>query len=207
MLSYEKAKDKVAENDFLRTMQWLYCCDAKSAADYANRYLHLLNRLEEAFGKHTEAALFSAPGRTEIGGNHTDHQHGRVLAGSVNIDMIAAVAPNGKNEICVQSEGYPLCVIDLKDLEKRAEEENTTTAIIRGTCAAYKTRGAKLGGLIFTLLPTFPRAAAFPPALPLRCCWEPSSMSCSGVTKRLRPLRLPRLVNGWKTSTSESPAA
>ncbi len=159
MLSYEKAKDKVAENDFLRTMQWLYCCDAKSAESYANRYLHLLNRLDEAFGKHTEAALFSAPGRTEIGGNHTDHQHGRVLAGSVNIDMIAAVAPNGKNEICVQSEGYPLCVIDLKDLEKRAEEENTTTAIIRGTCAAYKTRGAKLGGLDICVASNVPKGS------------------------------------------------
>ena len=159
MLSYEKAKDKVAENDFLRTMQWLYCCDAKSAESYANRYLHLLNRLDEAFGEHTEAALFSAPGRTEIGGNHTDHQHGRVLAGSVNIDMIAAVAPNGKNEICVQSEGYPLCVMDLEDLEKRAEEENTTTAIIRGTCAAYKTRGAKLGGLDICVASNVPKGS------------------------------------------------
>ena len=100
-----------------------------------------------------------APGRTEIGGNHTDHQHGRVLAGSVNIDMIAAVAPNGKNEICVQSEGYPLCVIDLKDLEKRAEEENTTTAIIRGTCAAYKTRGAKLEGLDIYIASNVPKGS------------------------------------------------
>ena len=63
------------------------------------------------------------PGRTEIGGNHTDHQHGRVLAGSVNIDMIAAAAPNSLNQLRVQSEGYDLCVIDLDDLTARKEEE------------------------------------------------------------------------------------
>ena len=68
-------------------------------------------------------SLYSAPGRTEIGGNHTDHQHGRVLAVSVNIDMIAAAAPNDKNQLRVQSEGYDLCVIDLNDLEARKEEE------------------------------------------------------------------------------------
>ena len=69
------------------------------------------------FGPHAEAGLYSAPGRTEIGGNHTDHQHGRVLAGSVNIDMIAAAAPNSLNQLRVQSEGYDLCVISLDDLD------------------------------------------------------------------------------------------
>ena len=79
--------------------------------------------------------------------NHTDHQHGRVLAGSVNIDMIAAAAPNDKNQLRVQSEGYDLCVIDLNDLEARKEEENTTAALLRGECAAFTQRGAKLAGL------------------------------------------------------------
>ena len=144
MLSYEKAKDKVAENDFLRTMQWLYCCDAKSAESYANRYLHLLNRLDEAFGKHTEAALFSAPGRTEIGGNHTDHQHGRVLAASVDLDILAAAAPNQSGMIRVQSQGYPLIVVDLGELTPKTKEQNTSAALIRGVAARIAAMGCPL---------------------------------------------------------------
>ena len=107
----------------------------------------MLNGLETEFGCHETAALFSAPGRTEIGGNHTDHQHGRVLAGSVNIDMIAAVGTNDLGQLRLKSEGYDLCVIDLSDLEKKKSEENTSPAILRGTCAAFAQRGAKLSGL------------------------------------------------------------
>ena len=107
----------------------------------------MLDGLEKTFGPHAEAGLYSAPGRTEIGGNHTDHQHGRVLAGSVNIDMIAAAAPNDKGQLRVQSEGYDLCIIDLDDLEARKEEENTTASLLRGECAAFTQRGATLTGL------------------------------------------------------------
>ena len=71
----------------------LYCCKPEETPAQAARYTAVLDGLEATFGPHAEAGLYSAPGRTEIGGNHTDHQHGRVLAGSVNIDMIAAAAP------------------------------------------------------------------------------------------------------------------
>ena len=125
----------------------LYCCAPAETASEAARYAAVLDGLEKTFGSHAEAGLYSAPGRTEIGGNHTDHQHGRVLAGSVNIDMIAAAAPNDKNQLRVQSEGYDLCVIDLNDLEARKEEENTTASLLRGECAAFTQRGAKLAGL------------------------------------------------------------
>ena len=70
-----------------------------------------------------------------------------VLAGSVNIDMIAAAGPNGLNQLRVQSEGYPLCVISLDDLAPRKEEENSSAAILRGECAAFAQRGARLSGL------------------------------------------------------------
>ena len=86
--------------------------------------------------------LFSAPGRTELGGNHTDHQHGLVLAGAVNLDTRAAVAANGSGQIRVQSEGYPLCVVPLDGLAPRAEERGTTAALVRGVAA----RVAALGG-------------------------------------------------------------
>ena len=103
----------------------------------------------------------TAPGRTEIGGNHTDHQHGRVLAGSVNIDMIAAAAPNGLNQLRVQSEGYDLCVIDLGDLAARKEEENTTMALLRGECEPSRSVALPSPAWTCTSPPTCPRAAAF----------------------------------------------
>ena len=111
------------------------------------RCLRLLEQFTRLYGEREEVRIFSAPGRTELGGNHTDHQHGRVLAGSVNIDMIAAAAPNSLNQLRVQSEGYDLCVIDLSNLAARKEEENTTMALLRGECEAFRQRGAKLSGL------------------------------------------------------------
>lgn len=147
MKSVKELKKELAEGTFARKLAWLYCCGEESTAHYADRYVHVLNGLETEFGCHETAALFSAPGRTEIGGNHTDHQHGRVLAGSVNIDMIAAVGTNDLGQLRLKSEGYDLCVIDLSDLEKKKSEENTSPAILRGTCAAFAQRGAKLSGL------------------------------------------------------------
>ena len=89
-------------------------------------------------------ALFSAPGRTELGGNHTDHQHGRVLAASVDLDILAAAAPNQSGMIRVQSEGYPLIVVDLGELAPKPEEENTSAALIRGVAARMSALGCPL---------------------------------------------------------------
>ena len=90
--------------------------------------------------------VFSAPGRTEIGGNHTDHQHGCVLAAAVNLETVADVTLNGTDKIWVRSEGYPVIQVDLKDLSVREEEKNTTAALIRGVAAAFAQRGAKIQG-------------------------------------------------------------
>lgn len=140
-------KQELSDGVHAARLASLYCCSPAETASEAARYTAVLDGLEKTFGSHAEAGLYSAPGRTEIGGNHTDHQHGRVLAGSVNIDMIAAAAPNDKNQLRVQSEGYDLCIIDLNDLEARKEEENTTASLLRGECAAFTQRGAKLAGL------------------------------------------------------------
>ena len=140
-------KQELSDGVHAARLASLYCCAPAETASEAARYAAVLDGLEKTFGSHAEAGLYSAPGRTEIGGNHTDHQHGRVLAGSVNIDMIAAAAPNDKNQLRVQGEGYDLCVIDLNDLEARKEEENTTASLLRGECAAFTQRGAKLAGL------------------------------------------------------------
>ncbi|MBQ2781539.1 MAG: galactokinase [Clostridia bacterium] len=90
--------------------------------------------------------IFSAPGRTEIGGNHTDHQHGCVLAAAVNLETVADVTLNGTDSICVQSEGYAPVTIDLHDLRVQEAEKNTTAALIRGVAAAFADRGAKIEG-------------------------------------------------------------
>ena len=89
---------------------------------------------------------FSAPGRTEIGGNHTDHQRGRVLAAAVNLDTVAAVRPNGTNMIRILSQGYPMCEVDLEKLEPVEAEINSTPALIRGVAARFVQLGCKVEG-------------------------------------------------------------
>ena len=121
-------------------------CGHQAAPRQLDRYRSVLRGLEETFGPCERAAVFSAPGRSEIGGNHTDHQHGRVLAGSIDLDVIAAVAPSGDGFIRIQSEGFPMDVVDLGDLEVRPQEYNTSAAIIRGIAAWFKRQGCPLEG-------------------------------------------------------------
>ena len=90
--------------------------------------------------------VFSAPGRTEISGNHTDHQHGCVLAASVNLKTTAVVTLNDEGVIRVQSEGYAPVEVDLSRLDVAPEEVNTTAALVRGVAAAFAQRGAELKG-------------------------------------------------------------
>lgn len=89
---------------------------------------------------------FSAPGRTEIGGNHTDHQRGRVLAAAVNLDTVAAVRENGTDRIRVLSEGYPMCQVCLQELTPREAEINTTSALVRGVAARFTQLGCRVRG-------------------------------------------------------------
>mgnify|MGYP000107933238 CR=1 FL=1 len=89
---------------------------------------------------------FSAPGRTEISGNHTDHQHGCVLAAAVDLETTAEVTLRPDSIIRVASEGYAPVEIDLNDLSVHAEEKNTTAALVRGVAAAFAQRGCKLRG-------------------------------------------------------------
>ena len=105
----------------------------------------------------TPSRYFSAPGRTEIGGNHTDHQRGRVLAGAVNLDTVAAVKPNGTSYIRIISEGYPKCEVNVADLTPKNDEVNTTAALIRGVAARFAQLGCVVEGfdayVVSTVLP------------------------------------------------------
>ena len=98
-----------------------------------------------AFEK-TPERYFSAPGRTEIGGNHTDHQRGRVLAAAVNLDTRAAVRVNGTDTVRILSKGYPLCTVSLNTLVPQKNEINTTPALVRGVCARFEELGCKVEG-------------------------------------------------------------
>ncbi|MBQ2015480.1 MAG: galactokinase, partial [Clostridia bacterium] len=109
------------------------------------RYLHALDEFEKLFGD-GPVELFSAPGRSEVGGNHTDHQRGKVLACSLNLDVIAVVRKRVDGVITVQSEGYPLDQVDLKELNPVAGEEGTSKALIRGVAGALAEAGYTVGG-------------------------------------------------------------
>ena len=98
-----------------------------------------------AFGGAPER-YFSAPGRTEIGGNHTDHQRGRVLAGAVNLDTVAAVKVNGTDTIRILSQGYPICEVNVTELTPVESEINTTPALIRGVVARFHQLGCAVKG-------------------------------------------------------------
>ncbi len=89
---------------------------------------------------------FSAPGRTEIGGNHTDHQRGRVLAAAVNLDTVAAVRVNGTDTIRIMSEGYPMSAVNVTELSPLESEINTTPALIRGVVARFTQLGCQVRG-------------------------------------------------------------
>ena len=142
-MNLQNAKLFVGSEVFVSKLQPLY---AEKAAENVPRYQQLLALYEETFGDTDEILLFSAPGRTEIGGNHTDHQHGRVLAASVDMDTIAAVSPNTDGIIRVLSQGFPMCEINVDQLDAVEEEKNTTASLIRGVAAAFASMGSRIGG-------------------------------------------------------------
>ncbi len=110
------------------------------------RYSGAVKAFVDCFGDRDNLRLFSAPGRTEIGGNHTDHNHGRVLAASVNLDVIAVAAPSSDEQIRVQSKGYPMDVVELGDLAVKTEEKNRSASLVRGMAARFKDKRFAVGG-------------------------------------------------------------
>lgn len=135
----------LADGSLNEKLSYIYSC-GDDTKKYADRFLGVIDGYKEIYGNADELALFSAPGRTEIGGNHTDHQHGCVLAGSVDLDVIAAAAYNGENTVRIKSKGYDMDVIDLDDLEIHPEQFDKAIALIRGVLRSFKDRGYELRG-------------------------------------------------------------
>lgn len=119
--------------------------DPSMLAMQQERYINALKKFIELYGD-KEVQIYSAAGRSEVSGNHTDHQHGRVLAASVNLDSIAIVHPTDDNVIRVVSDGFDIAPVDLNELDVVDAEEGTSEALIRGVAAALKAEGWKLGG-------------------------------------------------------------
>lgn len=119
------------------------CRDEKSIREYGHRFRTVLDGFRRTFPENDSAlpGLYSAPGRTEIGGNHTDHQMGCVLAAAVNLDTIAAAAPNHTRMLRVCSEGYGVTRIDLDQPAIQESERGTTASLVRGIAALSSERG------------------------------------------------------------------
>ena len=116
------------------------------------RYGKLVERFEARFGAQKGGlCFFSAPGRTEIGGNHTDHNNGRVLAAAVDLDTIACVSATEDHTIVVDSEGFAPITVKLDNLDVREKDFGTTLALIRGTAGVMREMGYKVGGFRATI--------------------------------------------------------
>ena len=109
------------------------------------RYVSALRNYMEEFGS-DDVEIYSAPGRSEVGGNHTDHQNGEILAASINLDAIGIVKKTTDNKVTILSKGYTLITISLDNLEMQEEEKETTIALIKGVLAGFVNHGYKIGG-------------------------------------------------------------
>ncbi len=137
-------REKIKEGGLDAKLAELYGAEAVGAQ--RERYINACGEFENYFPEHHNVWLFSAPGRTEICGNHTDHQHGCVLAAAVDLDIIGVVAFNDEGVIRVQSAGHAMNVVNLSDLAPQKSEEGHSDALIRGMAAGFRSRGLNIGG-------------------------------------------------------------
>ena len=126
------------------TFRTLYV-DERTAGLQKERYISALEHFGEIYGD-AAVQVYSAPGRTEISGNHTDHQYGKVLAASVNLDAIAVVSERDDDKVLFHSEGYSSLSLDLNELAPLPREEGTTAALVRGVAAGMREKGLRTGG-------------------------------------------------------------
>ncbi len=137
-------KKEFTEGKYQERLQDIYLDEHQLDAQ-RDRYIKALEEFEKLYGV-KEVEIYSAPGRSEVGGNHTDHQLGMVLATSINLDAIAIVAKTGDNKVTIKSEGYKKEEVSLEELQPVKEEEGTSRGLIRGMAARLKEEGYQIGG-------------------------------------------------------------
>lgn len=109
------------------------------------RYSELYKKFEQGENAKPEY-VFSSPGRAEILGNHTDHNHGKVMVAAINCDILCFASPAKGDKIRISSDGYPIIEVDLNDLTEKKEEQGTSLALVKGVCKAIKDRKLSFGG-------------------------------------------------------------
>ncbi len=141
----DEAKMRIASGAFDRKLACWYGVSGDSLTHYRERLIDAIDRFTGIYGDRP-LRVFSVSGRTELGGNHTDHQRGRVLAGGISLDLIAVAAPNDTAEIQVYSEGYGESRMNVTETDMIPEECGTSAALIRGTAARFAQLGRPVGG-------------------------------------------------------------
>lgn len=136
----------ISSGEYDNCLSKMYACSKDNLQPYRDRFLNLLETFGQTFGFERTVELFSAPGRTEIGGNHTDHQLGNVMAGSVNLDVIAVASKNNDGITRVKSEGYPMDTVVVSEVQPLESEKNTSASLIRGINEYYISNGFSVGG-------------------------------------------------------------
>jgi len=145
MTRLEVLKSNILNGNADKVLSDLYG-NGKILQEQNKRYISLIDSFQKAFSNDSEVSFFSTPGRTEIGGNHTDHNAGRVLAAAVSLDIVAIAAHNESNLVRIISEGYEPIEINIEDLSPIIEEKFTSKSLVRGVCARIKMLGYKLFG-------------------------------------------------------------
>lgn len=138
-------KEKIASDDYDARLKEVYLSD-KAVADQKERLAVIIDEYVKLFGDNENIELFSAPGRTEVGGNHTDHNHGKVLAASVDLDTVAAAVKRDDSVIVEKSFNFDALEVDISDLNIHTEEFGKSSGLIRGMCAGFVEYGYKIGG-------------------------------------------------------------
>ena len=146
MNKYAQMLSMLKTPEIMKQLTHLYGQRDGMLVSQSTRYSQLIKRHEEIVGNPEGLRMISAPGRTEIGGNHTDHNKGKVLAAAVNLDTLAAVTPRSDSMVNIHSEGYAPISISLDDLSIREEEKGGTAALVRGVAAGMKADGLAIGG-------------------------------------------------------------
>ena len=144
MKKTSELKEALKKGDYKDLLSDIYVDESKIKYQ-TERYIKAIEKFEKLYGE-GEAAIYSAPGRSEVGGNHTDHQHGEILAASINLDAIAITRKTDDNMIHLISGTYKEIVIDVSNLSYNESEQETTKALIKGVLKGAKDHGFNVGG-------------------------------------------------------------
>jgi galactokinase len=146
MSFYAQIRDHINSVAGQEYLARLYGSQADASGNQVSRILTLLDDFSATFPRIKEIELFSSPGRTEIGGNHTDHENGRVLAAAIDLDSVSVAGQNDEDVVRIRSGGFDPVNVSLEDLSPHPEEVNTSSALVRGTCQFLRQAGFRVGG-------------------------------------------------------------